>query len=70
MLREVRLLHAPPFGSRFKSETGQPPNYLSPTQAAGELGVTRQTVYNWVTSGKLPAKQIGRTWRIKREDLP
>ena len=44
--------------------------YLTPESVAGELGVTRRTVYNWIRSGELPAKQIGRTWVVKRMDMP
>jgi excisionase family DNA binding protein len=43
--------------------------YLSPKEVALTLRVSERTVYNWVRSGELPAKQIGRTWRIKYQDL-
>ena len=43
--------------------------YLSPLQVAQELGVSDQTVYNWVREKKLAATKIGRQLRIRRSDL-
>jgi hypothetical protein len=50
---------------------------LSLRQAAGQLGVTRQTVWNWVARGatvrrvlvRLHAEQLGGRWRIEEGDL-
>lgn len=42
---------------------------LSPSKIADKLGVTRQTVHNWIKSGKLPALKIGGVWRVYPEDL-
>lgn len=42
--------------------TRRPPplgvRYLSVPEAAGELGVSRRTIYRWVSLGKLPALTI------------
>lgn len=54
---------------RAPGKNPQPPDYLSPDAVASSLGVTRRTVYRWLESGKLPAVQIGRTWRIKQQDI-
>jgi excisionase family DNA binding protein len=43
--------------------------YLTVQQVADELGVTRQTIYDWIRKKKLPATQVLRTVRIKRSDL-
>jgi len=43
--------------------------YLAPEEVASTLNVTRQTVYNWVRSGELPATKIGRTWRVTMQDI-
>lgn len=32
---------------------------LSPREAADRLGVTRQTIANWIKAGKLPATKFG-----------
>lgn len=46
---------------------------LSVEQAAAEVGVTAQTVRNWIAQGLLPATRVGPTsrspQRIKPEDL-
>lgn len=42
---------------------------LSPSKIAEKLGVTRQTVHNWIKSKKLPALRIGGVWRVWPEDL-
>lgn len=41
----------------------------TPAEVAEMLGVSRQTVYNWITAGKLKAHKLGGTFRIKESDL-
>lgn len=38
-------------------------------QVADIMGLTRQTIYNYVTAGKLKARKIGKEYRVKEEDL-
>lgn len=38
-------------------------------EAAAELGVHYMTVYRYVRLGKLPARKIGSTWRVRKADL-
>ena len=48
----------------------QEDQYLSPLQVAQELGVSDQSVYNWIRNKQLPATRIGnRVLRIRRSDL-
>jgi excisionase family DNA binding protein len=43
---------------------------LTPTEVSKTLRVTRQTVYNYIDSGRLPAVRVGvRRVRILRSDL-
>lgn len=44
-------------------------DYSTISEAAKNLGVTRQTVSRWIASGELPAERIGRETLIKREEL-
>lgn len=50
-----------------------PDEELSPEKAAEEVGVVRQTIYNWLRrkgADQLKAEKAGpRKWRIKRRDL-
>lgn len=45
--------------------------WLSVAEIAEELGLSDDTIRNWVNRKKnpLPAIKTGRDWRIKREDL-
>ena len=45
--------------------------WLSVAQVADELGVTVDTVRNWINRKKdpLPAAKLGRDWKVMREDL-
>ncbi len=43
--------------------------FVSITQAARILGVSRQAVYKKVKSGKLPSIKIGNTYAIPREHI-
>lgn len=44
-------------------------NYITITQAAKELNVTRQTISRWVAKGDVPAEKIGRETLINKKDL-
>ena len=45
------------------------PDYLSPEEAAVVLRVSSKTVYSQLQAGKIPARKVGRAWRINRLDL-
>ncbi len=44
-------------------------DFLSTSEVAKLLGISRIAVFKQVQSGKLPARKIGRNYVIKREDL-
>ncbi len=44
-------------------------NYLCVNEIAALLRVHPKTVRRWIAAGTLPATQMGRAWRIKRNDL-
>ena len=47
-----------------------PGQYRKPRDVADELGLTRQTIYDWIRSGALPSVLLSpRARRIKQEDL-
>ncbi len=43
--------------------------YISTTEAAAILGVSRIAVFKNIKSGKIPAKKIGRNYVIAKKDI-
>lgn len=43
--------------------------WLSVEEIAEYLGVTRDTVYAWLSKKGLPGHRIGRLWKFKREEV-
>jgi excisionase family DNA binding protein len=41
----------------------------TPKEVAQLLKVTLRTVQEWIRTGKLPATQYGRIWRVRADDL-
>lgn len=39
--------------------------WLSVEEMATYLGVSKDTVYNWINKKKMPAHKIGRLWKFK-----
>ena len=44
-------------------------SYLSVEQIAEYLGVSRDTVYTWITAKGMPAHRLGRLWKFKKEEV-
>lgn len=42
---------------------------LNAKQIADHMDVTKQTVFDWINKGWLPAIKVGRTVRIKQDDF-
>lgn len=43
--------------------------WLSVDAVADYLGVSKDTVYAWLTSKGMPGYKVGRLWKFKREDV-
>ncbi len=43
--------------------------YLTLTEVADKLGMSRMTVYRYVIAKQLPAYQFGKHFRVRSEDL-
>jgi excisionase family DNA binding protein len=41
----------------------------SPEEVAERLGMSRSTIGEWLRSGRLKGRRIGRFWRVKESDL-
>jgi excisionase family DNA binding protein len=43
--------------------------WLSVDEMAEYLGVSKDTVYTWVTSKGMPGHKVGRFWKFKKQDV-
>ena len=43
--------------------------WLSVEEIAQYIGVSRDTVYNWIKGKNMPAHKIGRLWKFKLEEV-
>lgn len=50
-------------------ECRQLPGILKPVEVAEFLCIHKNTVYKMIRRGDLPAFRIGKSWRIRRQDL-
>jgi excisionase family DNA binding protein len=42
---------------------------LRPDEVAKYLSLSRSTIYGWIQTGRLDAKKVGGSVRVKREDV-
>ena len=43
--------------------------WLSVAEIAEHLGVTKDSIYDWLTSKGLPGHKVGRLWRFKVDEV-
>lgn len=51
------------------SDNPQSDAFLTATEAAARMRVSKMTVYRLIRAGKLPAVQIGKAYRVRESDL-
>ena len=44
-------------------------NWIGVEEAAQYLGVTKDTIRNWIKKTDIPAHKIGKLWKFKRSEL-
>ena len=44
-------------------------NWISITEAAEHLGVTKDSIRNWIKKTSIPAHKIGKWWKFKKSEL-
>ena len=44
-------------------------NWIGIEEAAKYLGVTKDTVRNWIKKTDIPAHKIGKLWKFKKSEL-
>jgi excisionase family DNA binding protein len=42
---------------------------MSVEEIAGYLGVSKDTVYGWITKRDMPAHKVGRLWKFKSDEV-
>jgi len=43
--------------------------WLSVDEISEYLGVSKDTVYAWISAKAMPAHRVGRLWKFKREEV-
>jgi len=43
--------------------------WLSVEEIAEYLGVSKDTVYTWISTKSMPAHRLGRLWKFKRDEV-
>lgn len=46
-----------------------PEPWLSVDEIARHLGVSRDTVYGWISKRGMPAHKVGRLWKFKADEV-
>lgn len=46
-----------------------PGRWLSVEEIAEYLGVSKDTVYEWISRRELPAHRVGRFWKFKADEI-
>ncbi len=46
-----------------------PGRWLSVEEIAEYLGVSKDTVYEWISKRELPAHRVGRFWKLKADEV-
>jgi len=44
-------------------------SWIGVEEAAAYLGVTKETIRNWIKKTDIPAHRIGKLWKFKRSEL-
>jgi len=44
-------------------------SWIGIEEAAAYLGVTKDTIRNWIRKKNIPAHKIGKLWKFKRSEL-
>ena len=52
-----------------KESENMPERWLSVKEIAAHLGVSKESIYNWVNEEKIPAHKIGRFWKFKVSEV-
>src|SRR5216684_444532 len=69
-MKHMQNAPAAPSLTNLSQVAGASRTYYSIAEVAALLGVSRVSVWRWISSGRLPVSRLGhRTVRVKRDDL-
>lgn len=63
----IMLLYAKKKGIAMTDNYNE--NWISITEAAEHLGVTKDSIRNWIKKTDIPAHKIGKLWKFKKSEL-
>ena len=63
----IMLLYAKKKGIAMTDNYNE--NWISITEAAEHLGVTKDSIRNWIKKTNIPAHKIGELWKFKKSEL-
>jgi len=43
--------------------------WMSVEEIAGYLGVSKDTIYGWISKREMPAHKVGRLWKFKSDEV-
>ena len=69
MIPSLLILMGSPDTIESGKELSMEDRWLSVEEISVYLGVTKDTVYKWLSEKKLPAHKVGRLWKFKKEDV-
>ena len=46
-----------------------PDRWVSVEEIADHLGVSKDTVYGWISKKEMPAHKVGRLWKFKTDEV-
>lgn len=69
MIPSLLILMGSPDTIESGKELSMEDRWLSVEEISVYLGVTKDTVYKWLSERDLPAHKIGRLWKFKKEDV-
>lgn len=52
-----------------KEKNDMPEPWLTVKEIAEHLKVSKESIYNWVNEGSIPAHKIGRFWRFRVSEV-
>ena len=44
-------------------------NWISLAEAASYIGVSKDTIRNWIKNSHMPAHKVGRLWKFKKSEI-